>query len=170
MGIFNDHVGVRFSLMLWLMLCLIFTIVAPSIVSNWLATGESLATILTAAEPYQQTTYWFLVMTSIIGVISLQTNVQASIAYLFGVYSAGRAFTLSQTLSRLGGLCFILAPVLLSGGFTEMTLFWVLCVLMGCGFSVAFFLNPFSLVHEPEDAIAWTDLNQNENKYAAVEF
>lgn len=109
-------------------------------------------------------------MSSIIGVISLQTNVQASIAYLFGVYSAGRAFTLSQTLSRLGGLCFVLAPVLLSGGYTELTLFWVLFVLMFCGLFVAFFLNPYSLVNEPEDAIAWTDLNQNENKYEAVEF
>lgn len=159
-GILNDHVGVRFSLIINLALCFAFTVVTLIKTYEWRdQKSKTWLTILQATSNFEM--YSFLCIISIAGAISLQANLQSSMAYLFGVYSVGRAFTLSSTISRLLALCFVLTPLLLGGGITGIEVFWVLCVLMGLGIVVTAFLNPFSLVSEPEDAIEWTEMNQN---------
>jgi hypothetical protein len=112
--------------------------------------------------------YASLLTALIFGAVSLQTSVASAIAYLFGIYSGGRTFTLVRTISRLLALTLVFIPVFLGGWHTNTNLYWITASLMGLGCLAACFLNPHSLVKEPAYSLEKVDVNDRRNKYAYI--
>jgi hypothetical protein len=115
-------------------------------------------------------TYLALLTASILGATGLQTSVASAVAHLFGIYSGGRALTVSRTITRLAAVAVTFIPVFFNDWHTDMRLFWVMTGLMGLGLITSCFLNPFSLVQEPTTALERCNTSGNRNKYKSIQF
>lgn len=166
-GLITDHIGVRFSFNVWLLLCGTVACLLPIFIIQMkrnITVEEILAANTNAG------TYSLILTGAVFGAISLQTSVASAVAYLFGIYSGGRAYTLVRTISRLLAVLTVFLPLYLGGWHTNTTLYWIAAGLMGLGFVAACFLNPHSLVKEPAFSLEKVDTNDRRNKYANIQF
>jgi MFS family permease len=164
-GFLSDHIGVRFTFNLWLLLCGAVACAVPIFIIQ-MKREESVEQILAANT--NSSAYASLLTVAVFGAVSLQTSVASAVTYLFGIYSGGRAFTLVRTISRLLALTLVCLPIYLGGWHTNTTLYWITAGLMGLGFLAACFLNPHSLVKEPAYSLEKVDVNDRRNKYASI--
>lgn len=115
-------------------------------------------------------TYLALLTGAFFGAVGLQTTVASAVTSLFGIYSAGRAYSLLRLFSRLVAVGVVSIPVYLNGWHTNMNMYWATAALMGIGLIASCFLNPYSLVQEPIYALERCNTSGNRNKYSQIHF
>ena len=165
-GYVSDHIGVRFSFMLWLLTMGTVAFIIPLFVRK-MKKDETIDQILIGNE--YPTDYLFLLTGALFGCISLQTSVTSAINNLFGIYSGGRTLAVLQTVSRILGLLCALLPVYLNNWQTKMNLYWAITGVMGGGLCCAMYLNPYALVEEERDVFAPVNTTKK-SKYDSVKF